>query len=129
MRNLYDHCIFLGITLVHTCSYGKAYNCRKVMVRLAKGQSSLNEEHENFSFYKRQGEFILREISRGALPPSKMTIRTDHHCFKCPLFLSVFYPFLLSLSQNQGNTENAHGNLNHHKTGGRYLHVFFNLSF
>ncbi|PQQ01569.1 25.3 kDa vesicle transport protein [Prunus yedoensis var. nudiflora] len=48
---------------------------------LAKGPSSLNEEHENFSFYKRQGEFILREISRGALPPSKMTIRADHHCF------------------------------------------------
>ncbi|KAM1126741.1 hypothetical protein ACFX2J_041769 [Malus domestica] len=48
---------------------------------LAKGPSYMNEEHENSSFYKQQGEFIFKEISRGALPPSRMTIRVDHHCF------------------------------------------------
>ncbi|KAM1070107.1 hypothetical protein PS2_001928 [Malus domestica] len=48
---------------------------------LAKGPSYMNEERENSSFYKQQGEFIFKEISRGALPPSRMTIRVDHHCF------------------------------------------------
>ncbi|PON31970.1 Longin domain containing protein [Parasponia andersonii] len=41
-----------------------------------------NEENESLSFYKQQGELILKEISRGALPHSKMTIRVDHqYCF------------------------------------------------
>ncbi|KAK9292890.1 hypothetical protein L1049_020871 [Liquidambar formosana] len=48
---------------------------------LAQGPRYMNEENENFLWYKQQGEFILKEISRGALAPSKMTIRVDHHCF------------------------------------------------
>ncbi|GLU21088.1 hypothetical protein SLE2022_372510 [Rubroshorea leprosula] len=40
-----------------------------------------NEENESFSYYKHQGEFILKEISRGALSLSRMTIRLDHHSF------------------------------------------------
>lgn len=64
-------------------------------VCLAKGICYMNEEDENFSFYKQLGEFILKEISRGALPHSKMTIRVDHHCFKYPSFLSfsILFPF------------------------------------
>ncbi|KAI8005487.1 hypothetical protein LOK49_LG08G02514 [Camellia lanceoleosa] len=56
----------------------------------------VNEEDENFSSYKQQAEFILREISRtgSSLALSKMTIRLDlhQHCFK--------YPFLLFLVLN-----------------------------
>ncbi|XP_059629286.1 25.3 kDa vesicle transport protein SEC22-1-like [Cornus florida] len=50
-------------------------------VALAQGTRYVNEETDNLSSYKQQGEFILKEISRGSLPPSKMTIRVDHHCF------------------------------------------------
>lgn len=40
---------------------------------------------DNFSSnYNQQAEFILKEISRGALPLPKMTIRVDHHSFKYP---------------------------------------------
>ncbi|XP_022738553.1 25.3 kDa vesicle transport protein-like [Durio zibethinus] len=49
---------------------------------LAQGARHLNKENDNFSSnYKQQAEFILKEISRGALPPSNMTIRVDHHSF------------------------------------------------
>ncbi|KAL6321602.1 hypothetical protein AAG906_025434 [Vitis piasezkii] len=50
---------------------------------LAQGLRYQNdEENENFLCYKQQAEFILKEISRGALSPSKMTIHIDHyHCF------------------------------------------------
>ncbi|XP_062076130.1 25.3 kDa vesicle transport protein SEC22-1 [Humulus lupulus] len=50
---------------------------------LAQGPRYVNkEENESFSFNKQQGELILKEISRGALPHSKMTIRVDHqYCF------------------------------------------------
>ncbi|KAJ7969971.1 25.3 kDa vesicle transport protein [Quillaja saponaria] len=49
---------------------------------LAQGIRYVNEDNGNFSCYKQQGEFILKEISRGALiTPSKMTILVDHHCF------------------------------------------------
>ncbi|KAH9647143.1 Longin domain-containing protein [Citrus sinensis] len=51
---------------------------------LARGPRYLNQEHDSFSFYKQQAEFILKEISRGALAPSKMTIRVDHHSFQYP---------------------------------------------
>ncbi|KAJ6417681.1 hypothetical protein OIU84_001123 [Salix udensis] len=47
---------------------------------LAQGPRYVNEENgSSFLCYKQQGEFILKEISRGALIPSKMTIRIDHH--------------------------------------------------
>ncbi|CAL5407807.1 unnamed protein product [Camellia sinensis] len=53
---------------------------------IAQGPRYVNEEDENFSSYKQQAEFILKEISRtgSSLAPSKMTIRLDlhHHCFK-----------------------------------------------
>ncbi|CAK7337275.1 unnamed protein product [Dovyalis caffra] len=48
---------------------------------LAQGPRYVNEENDNFLCYKQQGEFILREISRGDLTPTKMTIRIDHHSF------------------------------------------------
>ncbi|XP_021296321.1 25.3 kDa vesicle transport protein [Herrania umbratica] len=48
---------------------------------LAQGARYVNTENDNFSYYKQQGEFLIKEISRGALPPSKMTIRVDHHSF------------------------------------------------
>ncbi|XP_043716383.1 25.3 kDa vesicle transport protein isoform X2 [Telopea speciosissima] len=48
---------------------------------IAQGPRYVNEENDNMLFYKQQGEFILREISRGVLSPSKMSIRIDHHCF------------------------------------------------
>ncbi|KAK4838922.1 hypothetical protein QYF36_017594 [Acer negundo] len=49
---------------------------------LAEGPRYLNQENENFSsFYKQQAEFILKEISTGALSPPKMIIRADHHSF------------------------------------------------
>ncbi|KAJ0043865.1 hypothetical protein Pint_17433 [Pistacia integerrima] len=48
---------------------------------LAQGPRYINQVNDNFSFYKQQAEFILKEISRGALAPSKMTIRVDHNSF------------------------------------------------
>ncbi|KAI7979321.1 hypothetical protein LOK49_Contig397G00004 [Camellia lanceoleosa] len=63
---------------------------------IAQSPRYVNEEDENFSSYKQQAEFILREISRtgSSLALSKMTIRLDlhQHCFK--------YPFLLFLVLN-----------------------------
>ncbi|KAK1555539.1 hypothetical protein Q3G72_027854 [Acer saccharum] len=50
---------------------------------LAEGPRYSNQENENFSsFYKQQAEFILKEISIGALSPPKMIIRADHHSFQ-----------------------------------------------
>ncbi|GMN44618.1 hypothetical protein TIFTF001_013815 [Ficus carica] len=48
---------------------------------IAQGPRYVNEDNEGFSLYKQQGEIILKEISRGALQHSKMTIRVDHHSF------------------------------------------------
>ncbi|XVE58551.1 hypothetical protein DITRI_Ditri04bG0178400 [Diplodiscus trichospermus] len=50
---------------------------------LAQGaRYMVDEENHNLSSnYKQQAEFILQEISRGALPLSRMTIRVDHHSF------------------------------------------------
>ncbi|PIA48318.1 hypothetical protein AQUCO_01400726v1 [Aquilegia coerulea] len=48
---------------------------------LAQGPRYLNDDYENMLFYKQQGEIILKEISKGALPLPKMCIRIDHHCF------------------------------------------------
>ncbi|KAL0304254.1 UNVERIFIED_CONTAM: vesicle transport protein [Sesamum radiatum] len=49
---------------------------------LSQGPRYVNEEDDDsVSAYKQQGEFLLKEISRGALPNSKMTIFLDHHCF------------------------------------------------
>ncbi|KAG8381341.1 hypothetical protein BUALT_Bualt06G0112300 [Buddleja alternifolia] len=50
-------------------------------VVLAQGPRYVNEENYNICTYKQQGEFLLQEISRGALPPSKMTIFLDGHSF------------------------------------------------
>ncbi|KAE8733930.1 hypothetical protein F3Y22_tig00000916pilonHSYRG00314 [Hibiscus syriacus] len=37
--------------------------------------------HNLSSSYKQQAEFLLHEISRGALPLPTMTVRVDHHSF------------------------------------------------
>ncbi|XP_055827306.1 25.3 kDa vesicle transport protein SEC22-1 [Solanum dulcamara] len=51
---------------------------------LAQGPRShvVHEENNDvLTTYKKQAEFILKEISLRALPSSKMTILVDHHCF------------------------------------------------
>ncbi|KAL3834442.1 hypothetical protein ACJIZ3_009178 [Penstemon smallii] len=48
---------------------------------LAQCPRYVDQENENISAYKQQGEFLLKEISRGALPNSKMIIFLDHHSF------------------------------------------------
>lgn len=59
---------------------------------LAQGPRYVNEENgSSFLCYKQQGEFILKEISRGALMPSKMTIRIDHHSLKYPFPYPYFF--------------------------------------
>ncbi|KAG6754505.1 hypothetical protein POTOM_042545 [Populus tomentosa] len=58
---------------------------------LAQGPRYVNGENDNFLCYKQQGEFILKEISRGALVPSMMTIRIDHHSLKYPFPYLYFY--------------------------------------
>ncbi|KAK8487126.1 hypothetical protein V6N13_046577 [Hibiscus sabdariffa] len=46
--------------------------------------------HNLSSNYKQQAEFLLHEISRGALPLSSMTVRVDHHSFKYPFPYKLF---------------------------------------
>ncbi|KAK7270500.1 hypothetical protein RIF29_23690 [Crotalaria pallida] len=48
---------------------------------LAQGLIYMNEENVYLSYYRQQAEFILQEISIGALVASKMTILIDHYCF------------------------------------------------
>ncbi|KAK7279961.1 hypothetical protein RJT34_25023 [Clitoria ternatea] len=48
---------------------------------LAQGLRYMNEENGYLWCYRQQAEFILQEISRGALTASKMTIHIDHYCF------------------------------------------------
>ncbi|KAK8521292.1 hypothetical protein V6N12_005201 [Hibiscus sabdariffa] len=52
---------------------------------LAQDARYLNHEtttsHKLSSNYKQQAEFLLHEISRGALPLPSMTVRVDHHSF------------------------------------------------
>ncbi|XP_068490101.1 25.3 kDa vesicle transport protein SEC22-1 isoform X5 [Phaseolus vulgaris] len=48
---------------------------------LAQGLRYMNEEYGYLSCYRQQAEFILQEISRGALTASKMNIIVDHFCF------------------------------------------------
>ena len=62
---------------------------------LAQGPRYTIEENNNFLFYKQQAEFILKEISKGALAHSKMTIHIDHHCFKYISFISFCYLSIL----------------------------------
>lgn len=61
---------------------------------LAQGLRYMNEENGYFSRYRQQAEFILQEISRGALTASKMTILIDYYCFKYPSFFIIFFIFL-----------------------------------
>ncbi|KAM3682289.1 hypothetical protein ACB098_12G061900 [Castanea mollissima] len=48
---------------------------------LAQGPRYMIEDYNKFLFYKQQAELILKEISKGALAHSKMTIHIDHHSF------------------------------------------------
>ncbi|KAH0702680.1 hypothetical protein KY290_017989 [Solanum tuberosum] len=48
---------------------------------LAQGPRLHEENNDVLTTYKKQAEFILKEISLHALPSSKMTILVDHHCF------------------------------------------------
>ncbi|WVY98767.1 hypothetical protein V8G54_030918 [Vigna mungo] len=60
---------------------------------LAQGLRYTNEEYAYLSCYRQQAEFILQEISRGALIASKMTIHVHNFCFKYPSLL-IFVQFL-----------------------------------
>lgn len=62
---------------------------------LAQGLRYVNEENSYLSFYKQQAEFILQEISKGALSHSMMTILIDHYCFKYPYYYFFYFLFLL----------------------------------
>lgn len=69
---------------------------------LAQGRRYINQENDNFSFYKQQTEFILKEISRGALAPSKMTICVDHHSFQYPLpSLLLLFNYIFAFKLNK----------------------------
>ncbi|CAK9318275.1 unnamed protein product [Citrullus colocynthis] len=48
---------------------------------IAQGIRYVNEENDDILGYKKQAEFILKEISRGTISPSKMAILMHHHCF------------------------------------------------
>ncbi|KAF7813279.1 25.3 kDa vesicle transport protein [Senna tora] len=49
---------------------------------LAQGLRYVNEENGVFSFYQKQAQLLLQEISRGTFIPSKMTIHIDqNYCF------------------------------------------------
>ncbi|XP_038875892.1 25.3 kDa vesicle transport protein [Benincasa hispida] len=48
---------------------------------IAQGIRYINEENDDVLGYKKQAEFILKEISRGTLSSSKMAILMHHHCF------------------------------------------------
>ncbi|XP_015068238.1 25.3 kDa vesicle transport protein [Solanum pennellii] len=48
---------------------------------LAQGPRLHEENNDVLTTYKKQAEFILKEISLQALPSNKMTILLDHHCF------------------------------------------------
>ncbi|XP_026380123.1 25.3 kDa vesicle transport protein [Papaver somniferum] len=51
-----------------------------------------NEEDMSMLFYKQQAEFILKEISRGALLPSKMSINIDDlYCFNYLIEKGICY--------------------------------------
>ncbi|KAF6159582.1 hypothetical protein GIB67_008011 [Kingdonia uniflora] len=65
---------------------------------LAQGSRYLNEEKENMAFYKQQGEIILKEIARGALIHSKMSILVDHHSFNYLIKNGLCYITLCELS-------------------------------
>lgn len=60
---------------------------------IAQGIRYVNEENDDILGYKKQAEFILKEISRGTISPSKMAILMHHHCF-------MYHPFSFLLSFN-----------------------------
>ncbi|MBA0806410.1 hypothetical protein Gohar_005864 [Gossypium harknessii] len=66
---------------------------------LAQEARYMNNEtttsHNLSSNYKQQAEFLLNEISKGALPLPSMTIRVDHHSFKYPLTPCKLYGYLV----------------------------------
>ncbi|XP_042003582.1 25.3 kDa vesicle transport protein-like [Salvia splendens] len=55
----------------------------RLPLSLAHGSRYVNEENNDgdISSHKQQAEFLLQEVSRIALPHSKMTIFLDDHCF------------------------------------------------
>ncbi|XP_058740229.1 25.3 kDa vesicle transport protein SEC22-1-like [Vicia villosa] len=65
---------------------------------LAQGLRYVNEENSYLSFYKQQAEFILQEISKGALSHSMMTILIDHYCFNFLVENGVVYIVLCELA-------------------------------
>ncbi|KAK4283174.1 hypothetical protein QN277_000156 [Acacia crassicarpa] len=65
---------------------------------LAQGLRYLNQENGYLSFYQKQAQIILQEISRGSLTASKMTIRIDHHCFNCLIENGVVFIVLCDSS-------------------------------
>ena len=60
---------------------------------LGHGSRYVNEENNDgdISSHKQQAEFLLQEVSRRALPHSKMTIFLDDHCFKFAFLSFIFF--------------------------------------
>ncbi|KAG5616952.1 hypothetical protein H5410_016776 [Solanum commersonii] len=58
---------------------------------LAQGPRLHEENNDVLTTYKKQAEFILKEIYLQALPSSKMTILVDHHCFNYTVENGICY--------------------------------------
>lgn len=58
---------------------------------LAQGPRLHEENNDVLTTYKKQAEFILKEISLQALPSSKMTILVDHHSFNYMVESGICY--------------------------------------
>lgn len=68
---------------------------------IAQGIRYVNEENDDVFGYKKQAEFILKEISRGTLSPPKMVILMHHHSFMyLPLLFTYPFDQLLFLPSN-----------------------------
>ncbi|KAL3373692.1 hypothetical protein AABB24_005598 [Solanum stoloniferum] len=65
---------------------------------LAQGPRLHEENNDVLTTYKKQAEFILKEISLQALPSSKMTILVDHHSFNYMVANGICYLMLCESS-------------------------------
>ncbi|MBA0835369.1 hypothetical protein Goarm_007650 [Gossypium armourianum] len=78
---------------------------------LAQEARYMNNEtttsHNLSSNYKQQAEFLLNEISKGALPLPSMTIRVDHHSFKYPLTPCKLYVCVCDLQKEFDKFDNG----------------------
>lgn len=97
LKNIYKCTMWLSFKY-------SVFMCSTIMVKLtivgrvrdglglAYGPKKYSDRaHYNFLSYEQQAEFILHQISNGALNASYMTIFADHHSFKCNSFLNFIF--------------------------------------